>query len=519
MFSSRRRSADRMLVEAGWPLGFVRDCPRHAIPPGGSYGLLDYLLDKPGVLYKRGGASYQSAALSGEVDIIGMAAPEYPGDPRVVAFASNGSDTTAYDITGTSPGTGQDCNSALLLENPPLYIDRLIICDGLGVAPPQKVTAALAGDISVADLGGDPPTAKYSCLHAGRLVLANSNDEPNRVWFSDPLDAENTWDTTDGYIDVDEPVTGLASIQGVLIVFSRGHNQRILGDVPPGYGTVSSEVNMSLQPASTCGCIDARSIVRDDEWIYVANEQGVFRVNGAGQQSMTTKDDASGIAAFWAETIYRFSPALGAVVASGVYLDHLVVSVKRPSNEELEIEGARTQIACFLPTGAWTRLSGGVGGTMYATRFAPFYEMYYGINTELASDSNRARFISSIFSASATDPDGTDIEPLFESRTLGLEAGVGMKHYDLAHLTYRLDTDDDATLAVSRAAGLEADGSFDAVDESPLLGSAEIKRSRFTLARQNQGIAVRVQQAGASSATELYLLETVARTLDPGGGP
>lgn len=520
----QRRYADRTLIEAGWPLGFVRDTPRHAIPPGASYDLLDYLLDKPGVLYKRGGTRYQSAALSGQVDIIGIAAPEFPGDPRVVAFASDGADTTAFDITTDTPGSPLDANNALLLENPPLYIDRLIVCDGsdtIGVGPaypPQKVYLSTA-TLAIADLGGSPPTAAFSCIHLGRLVLANSVDNPNRVWFSDPLDAENAWDTTDGYIDVDEPITGLASIQGVLIVFSRGGNQRILGDVPPGYGTLSSEVTMSLQPASRCGCIDARSLVKDSTWVYVCNEQGVFRVNGAGDQSMTTKDDGSGIAAFWSDTIFQLAPMLGAVVASGIYLDHLFVAVLRPADEEAELPERRTVIACFLPSGSWTRLSGGVGGTMYATRFAPFYEMYFGLSEPSADDANRARLVSSIFTPGPTDPDATDIEPLWESRTLGIEAGAGMKHYDFGHLTYRLDTDDAATLAVSRSVGLEADGAFDAVPESPLAASADIKRTRVALSRQNQGLTVRVEQSGASNRTELHLLETNVWPLDPGGGP
>ena len=520
----RRRYFDKELIEASFARGIVRDVPRHTEPVGGSYDLLDYLVDFPGMIYKRGGSAYQSLALEGETDVIGVAAPEFPGDPRVVAFLSNGSASTAYDITTDTPGSGLDMNAAPPAENPPLYIDRLIICDGAGAYTVQKIYLD-TGTVAIADLGGTPPIARYSTLHAGRLVLGNGTVSdvyyPNRVWFSDPLDAENAWDTADGYIDVDEPITGLASIQGVLIVFSRGGNQRILGDVPPGYGTAASLVNMSLQPASRVGCIDARSIVKDDTWIYVANETGLFAVNGAGDESLTTRPDATGINQLWNSMIDGFAPALGSVVASGVFNNHLFVTVTRRANEEFAITGQRDTICRYLPTGSWVRLSDGCGAFMYATRFAPFYEMYYGLNDESADDSNRARRMSPIFTPGSTnpqDPDGTDIEPLWTTRTLGMQAGVGNKHYDLAHLTYKMVSDDTPTLVATYALGLEAAGASGTIPESPFAKSAELTRLRFAMGRESQGFTLSLQQSGSSEQTQIMLLEYLVRTLDPGGG-
>ncbi len=523
---------DRAEIEAAFARGIVRDVPRHAQPVGGSYDLLDFLCDRPGMLYKRGGAAYQSEALSGQDDIIAVAAPEFPGDPRVVAFASDSFNTTLYDITTDTPGSPQDCNSALIYENPPLYVNRLIICDAralLGLSPhaPQKAYLD-TGAVVVANLGGSPPVAAFSCLHAGRLILANGSlsgtacdgTYPNRVWFSDPLDAEQPWDVCNAYIDVDEPITGLASIQGVLLVFSRGSCQRILGDIPPGYGTLASEVNMSLQPAIRVGCIDARSIVRDEDYVYVANESGLYALNGAGADNITTNNDASGINTLWAEMVDGFAPALGSVVASGLYQNHLFVTVTRRAHDDVPEQ--RNTICRYLNTGAWSRLSNGAGAVMYATRFAPFYEMYYGLNDESADDANRARRMGDIFtpsSANPTDPDGADIEPLWESRTLGMTAGVGMKHWGLAHLTYKLVSDDTPTLAITESVGLEAGGSFDAVPESPLAKSTNVRRSRFFLSRQNQGLTLRVVQDGSSEQTEVYLLEYSVRDLQPGGGP
>lgn len=513
----RRRYFDRTLLEASFARGIVRDVPRHAIPPGGSYDLLDYLLDKPGVLYKRGGTDFQSAALTGENDLIGIAAPEYPGDPRKVAFASNGSATTVYDITTDTPGSPLDANAALLIENPPLYIDRLIVCDGNDSGhQPQKVYLD-SGTLAIDDLAGSPPTAKYSCVHAGRLVLANTDDNPNYVYFSDPVDAEFDWDTTLGFIPVDEPVTGLASVQGVLIVFSRGGFQRILGDVPPGYGTSKSAITMSLQPGAQIGCMDARSIVHVENEVIVANEQGVWALTGAGARSLTTKPDATGIDTLWRSLIAGFAPALGAVVACGTDGTNLLVSVRRNFEDG---PPQRDQMLCYLPTGAWGPLSEDCGANMYATAYAPTVELYSAVSDE--SD-NRARKLSGIFTPSAAnkrDANGNDIEPLWVSRILGEEAGVGMKHYDDAHLTYRLEADegDSPTLEVKTAKGLEADGALTAIPESPLANTATLTRRRLTFSREAQGLTVQVQQNGSSARTELHLLELQVRPLDPGDG-
>lgn len=432
-------SISKTVVESSFSRGIVRDLPRNAIPPGGAYDILDFFVDRPGVAYKRGGSSFQSGELVDEVVVVAVAAPEYPGDPRVIAIGSDGADRTLYDVTGSSPEPGIDVNGAQPTENPPTVFlsdtigAAMILCDGLdteddGYYQPQKVYLS-GGNVAVADLGGTPPNARYSCFHLSYLVLANGTaggeEHQNRLWFSPVPDMEDTWDVDNAYIDVNGAITGLASVQGVLIVFTRGTCMRVLGSVPPG----TTGEDMELQPLGGVGCIDARSIVQMNNLVYFANEHGVYFTNGSGFESITEKSDSTGISQLWSEAIAGFAPALGAVVCCGVWLNtFLFVTIR-------QVDETTHQFLYFDTRQSWVRLGDSVAATMYATRFAPNGEIYAGC-ANLTSPVRLLK-LSGMFdpgSGNIIDADETPIEGLIETRTLG--DGPGLKHYEFSHTTH-----------------------------------------------------------------------------------
>ncbi len=124
---------DTVLIEQTFSRGIVRDVARHGIPAGGFYDSTDYLVERPGLLYKRGGWFRHSAALGASTSVPAVATIHIP--TRVVAV---GSDGTLYDVTsegspqadavGTCPAPG---------ENPPLYAGTfLIFCDPTSADPP-----------------------------------------------------------------------------------------------------------------------------------------------------------------------------------------------------------------------------------------------------------------------------------------------------------------------------------------------------------------------------------------------
>lgn len=504
--------------------GIVRESARHALPPGAVWDALDLLLDTNGKAVKRGGCVFAATAPEDDQDIlVAISAPEFSTGSRVVEIASSGATRTLYDVTTGTPAAGVGVNNAQPTENPPLYNDLMILCDGIGDTlgsfyPPQKVYVD-TGTVTVADLGAAPPNARYSCVHLSYLVLANSPENPNRLWFSpvpvlEPqtynivtantgaggsfvisgdhtaefVDAELSasgdpttfhvqgstgndgyysvasstydgggdqttivvdetvpdgtgdgtlgvsWDVLEGYIDTAGPITGLASIGGVLLVFHRGTFQRILGDIPPG---LAGE-NMALQPAASPGCVDARSIVSLGGFVYFADETGVYRTNGAAAASITTPTAELGIGPLWAAAMADFAPALGAVVCAGTWLEKwLFVTVRHPDPGEDAGGGARYQFLYYVPSGAWARLADGVTADMYATRLAPNREIYAACGD--VNDPVRPLALSPIFTPTGDnmqDANGDDVIPLLE---LSFGDAGSLKAFQYGSLTHLLE--------------------------------------------------------------------------------
>lgn len=510
----RRYLFDQTAVESDWSLGMVRDINRNVIPTGGSYTLMDFFVDRPGSLYKRGGTTWLCPSIPGMDDVIGMAACEFRGDPRVLAFASHsgGAATEVWDVTtGTATG-GVDVNAAQPVENLSYWgsgdTDRLILTSAQPAAGPyygpQKVYLS-GGTVTVGLLGGSPPPAKYSCVHAGYLVLGNTFDNPDRLFFSPDggPDAEvGNWDTVNSWRDTGSPITGLASIQGVLLVFSRGRCQRILGSIPPGHvdAAGAADTDMDLQPLGNVGCIDGRSICYANNLCYFANEYGIYYTNGAGFNSLTEKANGTGISSYWQDTMKGFSPGLGAVVAMGVYRNEfLLVSMIHNS-------GQKAQFVCHLPTEAWMQTSTPTNATMYAPSFAPSHELYIGSSADTG-----VRKMSEMWTPNSTvknDAEGTPVLPLWESRVIS--TSVGMKRYGFGHLTYdiRSVVADHPALEVQVATGLNVDSGFVDVRESALHETTEVTRKRFSVYKDTQGLTYRINQINPSERTNIYFVET-----------
>src|SRR5215831_3035879 len=60
-FIRLRRFMPQWQTEGDFSKGIVRDAPRASIPQGALYNAVDYMLDSPGIAYKRGGTVYASS--------------------------------------------------------------------------------------------------------------------------------------------------------------------------------------------------------------------------------------------------------------------------------------------------------------------------------------------------------------------------------------------------------------------------------------------------------------------------
>jgi hypothetical protein len=487
-------------IEADFSRGVVRDLPRSSIPAGGVYDAVDYLADKPGVLRKRGGTGYQSSTLGATTTGVNfVAAPEFPTGGVIVGL---GADGNLYDCT-TGSADSEGAFPITTLDTPKLYVDKLIVTSQDGTTGPEKIYVT-GGDVTFAALGGTPPPGRLATSHLSYLVLGGSAANTNRLWFSPIPNIEATWDLTNAYIDTDHTLTALASIQGVLLCFSAGATERVIGSVPPG----TEGENMSLQPLGQVGCADARSIALWGTYVVFASQEGVYVTNGAGFDSLTEEANGTGILAYWRQQ-YATVAANGGFIAGGIVNRNYYVLTLGYGSTIVDT------LVCYLPRKSWTRTAN-IGCLMYAPAYGGTDELY-GASMS-GQPGNRILTFSGCLTPVASnknDANGTAVTPSVEFRMIG--QGVGLKVYGDGHLTYdmRDGATDNPTLAVQIATGIEAEGGYNAVPESPLAESTgEAVRKRFSTSKDAQALNVKVTQTNASSKTEIYLLEVDQRTYD-----
>jgi len=486
-------------VEADFSRGIVKDLPRSSIPAGGLFDAVDFLVDQPAVLRKRGGTSYQSTTVGATTTGVNfVAAPEYPFGNKVMGL---GADGHLWDMTS---GSSSDIGAfgITTLDTPKLYVDKLVVTSANGTTAPKKVTNP-AGTLTIANLGGTPPTARLVCTHISRIVLANSAANPNRAWFSPVPNVESTWDTANAYVDFNHSLSAIASIQGVMLGFSAGATERLVGNVPPG----TTGENMSLQPLGQIGCADARSICPWGSYIVFASQEGVYVTNGAGFDSLTEKADGAGILSYW-RTQYATVQANAGFIAGGIVNRNYYILTLGYGSTIVDT------LVCYLPRKAWARTSN-IGCIMYAPNLSGTDELY-GASMSGQPGNRILKFSGCLMPAAGNknDANGVAVTPQAQFRMSG--TGIGVKVYGDGHLTYdmRDAASDNPTLAVSFSKGIEAEGAFNAVPESPLVKTTVAKRKRFSVATDAQAVNVKVVQANASSKTEVYLLEVDERAYD-----
>jgi hypothetical protein len=486
----RPRRQQGLIVEADFSRGMIRDTHRIAIPDGGFYDSFNMLCHKRGMAYKRGGTTYAGPELTGSTYAPRIAYAEFPAGAKLCAIGSNNhfytvTAGTTTDVGATSApfvGDGTPPDTMKLFSGGTKNL--LIIPAADGILSPKTYN----GVSTIADLGGSPPGAKYVSIHKSRIVLANGrvagSDYPARVWFSPTPDPETTWDTTNSWIDVARPITGLASLQNALLIFSSGHLQRITGDTPPP-GT-----NMVLEPVGDIGCPDARAIIVQDANCIFANPTGVFLTNGAGFQNLTRE---------------------GSILTLGLYArTFLFVTYRNPAGNWPFLYS----LMCHLPTKAWWRVTG-VTPFNYSPSTSLGSELYFGGASEARIV--RLSTILTPMDTNSRDANGTIVGGYLETRPLG--HGPGVKHFERGHLSYdlRSSTEEkiDPQLTVGTGPGVNATTYTDQIN---LPKTTDADRQPFTVAALNQFVSIRLSVPQASSKAEIYAIEVEERSLFTGEG-
>jgi hypothetical protein len=486
--ATRRAPSWTPLSEVDWSRGIVRDAPRDAIPKGALYDATDFLLYQQGLAQKRGGTAYAGPALTGAAYAAAAAFAEFPAGSQLVGIGDN---SHIYRVTA---GTTTDLGGATVAtkDRPKLRVgagkNLLVFTADNGTSGPVKYD----GSAAPAALGGTPAAGRFSEIYKTRVVLGGSTANPNRLFFSPTPDIEATWDTANSWIDCDYAITGLASLHNVLLIFSQGHTERIIGSTPPPGS------DMDRAPVGSIGCTDARSIVVQEGNAIFANPRGVYLTNGAGFASLTTEGF---IETYW-QSLFAGYDQTTWTVAAGVLRSFYFVFI-------LDNTGALVDaLMCYVPNRAWCRLTN-MRGMMFASAVGAQEELYYADRS-----TNRIVKLSGIFTPAAAnknDADGTAVTPTMQFRMIG--QGTELKAYGDAHLSYDMrDAATDApTLAALIAPGIEAP-TYTAVPESPLAATTGLRRARLTVSKDTQGMSVKLAQTGPSAKTEVYALEQLVRS-------
>lgn len=471
-------------TQADWSKGMVRDAPRTAIPDNSLYDSRDFLLHQQGLIQKRGGTTNAGPAMAGSTYCQSVAFAEFPAGGQIVGIGDNGH---LHVITESSTTDTATLGATFVpLDKPKLRIDKLIIPSNDGTTAPKYYNGTTAATVAATAAPG-----KFCEVYKTRLVMGNTTSYPNRLFFSPTPDITTTWDTANSWIDCDYTISGIAATSNQLIIFSKGHTERIIGSTPPPGSDMDRTVIGSV------GCTDARSICVQENNVLFANPRGVYLTNGSGFASLTTEGM---IESYWQGLFASYSSSW--TIAAGIYRSFYFVTIM---NGSTHID----TLMCNVPRRAWWRLTN-INATAFAQAVGAEEELYYADRT-----SSNVVGISSIFvpvAANRNDANGNPVLPQAQLRITG--DGPGLKHFGHGHISYDLrdESAEDPTLELSVAPGIEAE-SFVAVAESPLGETTVSTRKRYTIAKVSQGVNVKVTQTNPSSQTEIFAVEAEARPL------
>lgn len=474
-------------------LGMKRDFARDKMPDGSFWNMIDLLPEVlDGRARKRGGytrASQAISAVTGSATKVaaGIFAPYSDGDSNL-AFDEDG---RAYEIESTT-GT-ENIGAAVTTRSPVFYSNMVIVPDSTGAVGPKKITRS-AGSHSITGLSGSPPAGRYAVIYKDVLWLASPSASSDRIFFSVAGNPES-WDTTNRYLDMSFPITGLVALQNAVFAFGLSRTARIRGSIPP------PDTDFIVDdPIFDIGCTDNRSIALYREKVIWGNANGLFISDGTAMEDLTRLcgmkswwlDIMDGTQGFSTGTAYNIT---GFSIVTQVYGDYLVYSVK---NGTTLVDSGIIDLVRY----SWMRFS---NFDMDSAWRRPYPEEVFWGNSHVNT-------VSSFFAPSAStkaDADGDSVLPVLETPFF-METSL-LKTIRRAFLTYdiRDAASDNPALTL---AFIDSPEETSYTDVSPTLPeTTEITRVHRSINRPMRGVAFRVSQSGASADTRLYDLELEAQ--------
>lgn len=488
-----------VLLQSTYTLGAIRDKARHLLPQGSAWLIQDWIPDHRGPLRGRGpwlSASPDLAEAGGATSVPAVAWAPFATGSQLIAITSNNS---LWKVDNPTTATDKG-NATVPAQRPAFYKELLIIPGSNGATTPFKYD----GSAAPAALGGTPPQGIFVDVYKDRLVLARDSSNPRRLWFSSPGDPQ-AWDTTNGWLNVSRPITGIAAMTNQLLVWNIGSMERIRGSTPP------PSKEMQLEPMFEQGLSDARSIVKMGDQVVWANTQGVWLTDGAGVTDITK---AYGAKRFWAETVASLTQpvSMAAGEFNGVYIVCL-------SN------GTNGIVFCFDTTRQiwWTFTN--VVSKMFAEPVGAIPELYFGhtgaSGVRLGSMAQCWNRI--VTDTASADAFGTGPTPILETVFYRGEPGyrriknlfVGIKYSGTGYVQLSTITQEDEAALVGLGETPPYQIIKDLEGNNLQIGpKANYQRVKAPMYRVGSGFALKVQLVGDSKELILYDIEAEIRELE-----
>lgn len=498
-----RARAGQMQTEilSDWSRGIVSDIAAPDLPANAVIFSVDFLFDRPGIAYKRGGSVYASDDLTGAANIQAVAYAPFTAGTKIVAI-SEPAHRHLYTFT---PSSSTDTDVATLAAgfppiSPPVFFNNLLL-----IPAADGTTSMLKYDGSAAPTSlaaGSSPASKYLTVWLSRVFGAGGNANPRRIYASPTPSPDVAWDTTNAWMDADAPVTALATTPAGLLAFSDGAMELFSGTKPPPGS------DLSHRTIANIGCTDARSVVSRNGRALFANQYGVFITDGTSEPVNLVA--AGGIQRRWTENMTGYSTGTHVIAAGALTDRHYYVNV-------LSSGALVMGWLLYLPSvdrPVWQRIDNHVG-YMFASST--------GINSELyMADRERARvqklsgWLTQPMSdgTAETDADGDAINPIMYLKPVG---GPGLQHYDRARITYKLVDTGGGTPPTFSVAGFASqqtisgsETSFGSLADSggSSAPSGPLARSSLDIAIQSPGLILIIAHSSEpSTVAEIHAIE------------
>jgi hypothetical protein len=475
--------ANPVLLQDSFALGMKQDGPREQLPKGVVWNMTDWIPEFGAPLVKRGGYSRPFNTLTTGSYMTGVGFAAFAAGAQVLMINDAGTLFTA--LPGGAAVTSR--GAAVVPAHPPTYYRATsFICDINGAAVPKTWDGG-----SLANLGGSPPPGSVSCAYKDHLVLGGSAANRNRIWFSSAGNPA-AWATgaSGQWLDITNPVYGMAALRNMIVCFSEGNTERIVGDIIPGI----SGSDFRVEPMHPTGCADPASIATDADFVVYANADGVYMTDGVALADITAE---GGIKMLWQSLLATYSSAW--TIAATIHRGRYIVSVMNGST-------FICAFMCEVKRRVWTRLTNVKSLMMVSSPVgipnAPS-SVYMADRSSLFAGN-----LATMFTPSGTyknDGDGTAVLPVLET---GYFYGKqGRKRFRRIYVGwYMTDAASDNPILTASYARDLATGAYTALSET-LAENVVRTRQRIDVGIASEGIAVKLAQSNASAVTNIYSIE------------